>query len=59
MKGTKTMKQYYKYLLIGIILLIGLAFLPHVINAFSEDFSWERYAKVYQDFKIFIPLAVK
>lgn len=53
------MKQYYKYLLIGIILLIGLAFLPHVINAFSEDFSWERYAKVYQDFKIFIPLAVK
>lgn len=53
------MKYFRRYLLVCIILFIGLAFLPGVINAFKDDFGWEVFSKVYQEVKIFLPMVVK
>ena len=53
------MKNYHKYLLIGITLLIGLAFLPVAANAFAEKFGWEEFANLYQASKIFLPLILR
>jgi len=53
------MKNYHKYLLILITLLIGLAFLPVVSNAFAEKFSWEEFANVYQKVAQFLPYIFK
>lgn len=50
------MKTYHKYLLVGITLLIGLALLPVVADAFAEEFGWERFAIAYQESRIFLPL---
>ncbi len=53
------MKNYQKYLFILITLLIGLAFLPAVANAFAEEFGWEGFANVYQLNQIFLPAILK
>jgi len=53
------MKNYHKYLLILITLLISLAFLPVVANAFAEKFGWEGFANVYQKVALFLPLIYK
>ncbi len=50
------MKNYYKYLLIAIIMMIGLAMLPILAEAFSEQVEWENFASAYQTSKIFLPV---
>ncbi len=53
------MKNYHKFLLIGVTLLIGLSLLPLVADAFSQKFGWEGFANVYQDLKVFIPIIMQ
>jgi len=53
------MKNYLKYLFILITLLIGLAFLPAVANAFAEKFGWEAFEKVYQESYALLPIILK
>ena len=50
------MKSYHKYLLIAVIMMIGLAFLPILADAFTEQIGWENFASAYRTSKIFIPL---
>ncbi len=52
------MKSYHKYLLIVVIMMIGLALLPIVADAFSEQVGWENFASAYRTSKVFLPLVL-
>jgi hypothetical protein len=52
-------KNYYKYLIIGLTLFIGLAFLPVVVDSFADRFRWEIFATAYQHFSIHLPIILR